>query len=113
MLRYILKHVAVGALIALGTVGLCWLAVVTDFMHIDNLQLLALIVLTIELIFLLAMPANKGGQHFGPHGGELSPYSGEHLYFQDVHPSRRLGDFRRFIVAVPIVATAILVIISF
>ena len=103
MRRSILIYLAVGSVVAVGTVALGWWFGETEFVTSVRWQVATVIMLGVELVFLLFIPANKGGQQFGPHGSPGSaPFvsSGADLY--DKHPSRQLGDWRWLLIGIPI-----------
>ncbi len=114
--RRFVKPLTTGALIALGTLGLAWFSAAGEWFNTDRWRIVALILLGGELIFLLFIPANKGGQQFGPHGwGGSSPLVSAGAEFEDRHPSRRRGDMRWLIASIPIVVsmTGVAITLSF
>jgi hypothetical protein len=64
-------------------------------------------------MFLLCIPANKGGQQFGPLAGpSSSPFVSSGAVFYDEHPSRPAGDMRWVLIGIPILLIGIILLIS-
>lgn len=113
MRKSILIYLAVGCVIALGTVALGWRFGETEFVTSVRWQVAAVLMLGAELMFLLFIPANKGGQQFGPHGSPgTSPFVSSGADFYDNHPSRRLRDWRWLIIGIPILLTGGIILVT-
>lgn len=111
--KSILIYLAVGAVIAAGTVLLGWWFVDSGFITSARWQVVAMIMLVVELVFLLFIPANKGGQQFGPHGPPASsPLVSSGADFHDAHPSRRLRDIRWLLIGVPVLVAGIGLVVT-
>lgn len=107
-----LRYGIAGAVIALVTVALIWYLVSRGDGEGWRWQVVGIIVLGAELVFLLFLPGNKGGQQFGSRDSWYGPRTSAGAAFQDHHPSRRPGDIRWLGLGLPIVITAIALIIS-
>jgi hypothetical protein len=113
MRKSILIYLAVGGVISAGTVVLGWWFGETEFVTSVRWQVSTAIMLGAELVFLLFIPANKGGQQFGPHGTpSIAPVVSSGVDFDDDQPSRRLGDWRWLLIGIPIVVTGAFLLIS-
>lgn len=75
-------------------------------------QVAVVIMLAVEMVFLLFIPANKGGQQFGPHGSpSASPLVSSGADFSDAFPARRLGDWRWLLVGAPILVVGVVLLV--
>lgn len=107
-----IRYGIAGTVIALATVGLVWYLVSRGDGEGWRWQVIGIIVLGAELVFLLFLPGNKGGQQFGPRDSWYGPMVSAGAEFYDEHPSRRSGDIRWLWVGLPILVATVVLIVS-
>lgn len=113
MIQAAVKYLSIGFVIALATTIIAWLMAAVWTVVETRWQIVAVIMLAAELIFLLFVPANKSGQQFGPHGWSgMTPFQGPGSDFYDEHPSRRAGDFWWLLVGIPILVVGVALLVA-
>ena len=108
VVRSSLIYTAVGITIALGTIAIAWWFGEIEFITRMRWKITAIIMLGAELVIVLFIPANKGGQPFDSHSFPIAgPPVSSPADFHDAYPSRQLGDLRWLLVGLPILIAGI------